>query len=102
MTPGPESDPSSIPSSTWRSELDSLSFQPHGHAGCCLIHRRAFKTILGFDPTPDDCAACFRQRQAAFQAAAAAKIGRAALAAEANFHLTSRDILRAPVRSSSG
>jgi hypothetical protein len=29
-----------------------------------------------------------------FEAAAAAKINRAALAADANFHLTSRDILR--------
>jgi hypothetical protein len=82
--------------STWRSDLDSLSFQPRDHAGQCLIHRRAFKTILGFDPTPDDCAACFQQREPAFQAAATAKISRAALAADANFHLTSRDILRAP------
>jgi hypothetical protein len=83
--------------STWRSDLGSLSFQPRGHAGQCLIHRRAFKTILGFNPTPDDCAALFQQRQPAFQAAAAAKIGQAALAADANFHLTSRDILRAPL-----
>ncbi len=80
--------------STWRSDLDSLGFQPHGHSGQCLIHRRAFKTILGFDPTPDDCAACFQQRRPAIEAAAAAKIMRAALAADANFHLTSRDILR--------
>jgi hypothetical protein len=82
-------------SSTWRSDLDSLSFQPEGHAGQCLVHRRAFRTILGFNPTPADCAACFLQQQSAFRAAAAAKIGRAALAADANFHLTSRDILRA-------
>jgi hypothetical protein len=82
-------------SSTWRSDLDSLSFRPTGHAGQCLIHRRAFRTILGFNPTPADCAAWFLQQQAAFQAAAAAKIGRTTLAADANFHLTSRDILRA-------
>jgi hypothetical protein len=88
--------------STWRADLDSLSFQPRGHAGHCLIHRRAFKTILGFNPTPDDCAACFQQKQAAFQAAAAEKIGRAALTADANFHLTSRDILRAAVRNLEG
>ncbi len=97
MNPGPASDPTPNTPSTWRADLDSLSFQPRGHAGQCLIHRRAFKAILGFNPTPDDCAACFQQRQAAFQAAAAAKIGRAALAADANFHLTSRDILRAAV-----
>jgi hypothetical protein len=93
----PASDPNPNTPSTWRADLDSLSFQPRGHAGHCLIHRRAFKTILGFNPTPDDCAACFQQRQAAFQAAAAAKIDRAALTVDANFHLTSRDILRAAV-----
>ena len=82
-------------SGTWRSDLDSLSFQPRGHAGQCLVHRRAFRTILGFDPTPTDCAACFLQQQSAFEAAAAAKIARAAVTADANFHLTSRDILRA-------
>jgi hypothetical protein len=80
--------------STWCPDIDSLSFQPRGHAGRCVIHRRAFATILGFEPTPDDCATCFQQRLAIFEAAAAAKISRAALAADANFHLTSRDILR--------
>jgi hypothetical protein len=81
--------------SNWRSDIDSLSFQPRGHAGQCVVHRRAFATILGFEPTPDDCTACFQQRVSAFEAAASAKISRAALAADANFHLTSRDILRA-------
>ena len=81
--------------SNWRSDIDSLSFQPRGHAGHCVVHRRAFATILGFDPTPVDCTACFQQRVSAFEAAAAAKISRAALAADANFHLTSRDIVRA-------
>ena len=83
--------------STWRPDIDSLSFQPRGHAGQCVIHRRAFATILGFEPTPDDCAACFQQRLPTFEAAAAAKISRTALAADASFHLTSRDILRAVV-----
>jgi Protein of unknown function (DUF1488) len=83
--------------STWRADVDSLSFQPTGHAGQCFVHRRAFATILGFDPTPDDCASCFQQRRAAFEAAAAAKISRAALAADAHFHLNSRDILRAVI-----
>jgi hypothetical protein len=79
----------------WRSDIDSLSFQPDGHAGSCLVHRRAFRTILEFDPTPDDCAACYAQRRDAFQRAAAAKISRSALASDANFHLTSRDVIRA-------
>ena len=97
MNSASASDPTPNTQSVWRADVDSLSFQPRGHTGHCLIHRRAFKTILGFNPTPGDCAACFQQRQAAFQAAAAAKIDRAALATNANFHLTSRDILRAPV-----
>jgi hypothetical protein len=82
-------------SSTWRSDLDSLSFRPAGHSGQCLVHRRAFRTILGFNPTPADCAACYLQQQSAFQAAAAARVVRPIFAADANFHLTSRDILRA-------
>jgi hypothetical protein len=81
-------------SGTWLSDLDALSVQPRGHAGQCLVHRRAFRTILGFNPTPADCAACFLQQLSAFEAAAAVKIARAALAADANFHLTSRDVLR--------
>jgi hypothetical protein len=80
--------------SAWRSDLDSLSFRPEGHEGQCVVHRRAFQTLLGFEPTPDDCATCFLQRQDAFQRAAAAKISRAALACDSNFHLTSRDISR--------
>ena len=82
---------------TWRSDVESLCFKPSGHAGLCFVHRRAFATILGYDPTPEDCAACFRERCAAFEAAAAAKISRSALAAEAHFHLNSRDILRSIV-----
>jgi hypothetical protein len=82
-------------SSAWRSDLDSLSFQPQGHTGHCIVHRRAFQTLLGFKPTPEDCAAYYLRKHDAFQRAAAAKIRRAALAAEAHFHLTSRDVLRA-------
>jgi len=82
-------------SSTWRSDLDSLSFQPQGHAGHCMVHRRAFQTLLGLKPTPEECVACFLRKHAAFQRAAAAKISRAALPIDANFHLTSRDVLRA-------
>jgi hypothetical protein len=82
-------------SSTWRTDLDSLSFQPQNHTGHCIVHRRAFQTLLGFKPTPDECAGYYLRKQDAFQCAAAAKISRAALAAEANFHLTSRDVLRA-------
>jgi hypothetical protein len=78
----------------WRADINSLSFQPRGHLGSCVIHQRAFGTLLGFDPAPEQCAAYFRQRTEAFELAAAAKIARAGLAPNANFHLTSRDVLR--------
>jgi hypothetical protein len=82
-------------SSAWRSDLDSLTFRPKGHDGDCVVHRRAFQTLLGFKPAPEDCAACFVERRAAFEEAAAAKIARGALRPDANFHLTSRDVMRA-------
>jgi hypothetical protein len=81
--------------STWRPDLDSLSFRPQGHGGHCVVHRRAFQTLLGFRPSPEDCAACFAERRAAFHRAAAAKIIRVSLHKDANFHLTSRDVARA-------
>jgi hypothetical protein len=82
-------------SGAWRSDLDSLSFRPQGHDGNCVVHRRAFQTLLGFKPAPEDCATCFVKRRAAFEQAAAAKIARGALQLDANFHLTSRDVMRA-------
>jgi hypothetical protein len=82
-------------SSAWRSDLDSLSFRPRGHDGYCVVHRRAFETLLGFKPAPEDCATCFVSHRAAFEQAAAAKIARSALRPDANFHLTSRDVMRA-------
>ena len=81
--------------STWRVDIDSLSFQPGDHAGLCMVHRRAFGTLLGFLPQPEDCRRYFDAHRAAFEQAAAAKIARANLSAAANFHLTSRDVLRA-------
>jgi hypothetical protein len=79
----------------WRDDLNSLGFQPPGHSGNCVVHRRAFATLLGFTPSPADCLAWFEEHRPAFEWAAAAKISRSALPAAANFHLTSRDIRRA-------
>jgi hypothetical protein len=80
--------------SGWRSEIDSWSFQPEGHDGLCVIHRRAFGTLLGFAPQPEDCRSYFESHRAAFEQAAAAKIRRAELGRNAHFHLNSRDIAR--------
>jgi len=81
--------------SSWRVDIDSLSFQPRDHAALCMVHRRAFGTLLGFLPRPEDCRRYFDANRAAFEQAAAAKIARANLRADANFHLTSRDVSRA-------
>lgn len=79
----------------WRQEIEALAFRPVGHAGWCAVHRLAFRTLLARDPSPEDCLAGFAERRTAFQRAAAEKIARRRLPADANFHLTSRDVARA-------
>ena len=81
--------------SAWRCDIDSLSFRPQGHGGDCIVHRRAFQTLLGFDPSPDTCAVWFSEHRSAFQDAAETKIARDGLRIDSNFHLTSRDVARA-------
>ena len=79
----------------WRADIDSLQFKPQGHDGWCVVHRRAFRTLLAVEPSSEDCQAWFAVHSAAFQRAAAVKVTRAALPTDANFHLTSRDVSRA-------
>lgn len=79
---------------TWRDDIDALMFEADDQHGLCMVHRQAFRTLLRSVPTPDDCLIYFKRHQSAFQAAAAAKVGRKKLAAGVNFHLTSRDIAR--------
>ena len=78
----------------WRDDIDALAFQPRGHAGLCMVHRRAFRTLLRAAPSPQQCVDYYLGHEAAFQAAARAKLLRAAVAETANFHLTSRDVVR--------
>jgi hypothetical protein len=78
----------------WRSDIDALAFQPAEHGGLCMVHRRAFRTLLQATPSPHDCIAFDNAHQAAFQAAALAKLQRAIVPETANFHLTSRDVTR--------
>ena len=85
--------PSSKPP-IWRSDLDALAFQPEEHIGLCMVHRRAFRTLLRVMPTPRECVAFFNTHQEAFQAAARAKLLRTTPPSTANFHLTSRDVIR--------
>lgn len=76
----------------WRDDIDSVSFRPDGHVGPCVMHRLAFRTLMGRSPSPGDCLQLFAERRAAFEAAAACKIARRRLAPAAAFHITSRDI----------
>lgn len=59
-----------------------------------MVHRRAFRTLLGFNPTPEDCESFFGAHRAAFEAAARAKILEKNIVSGLNFHLTSRDVAR--------
>lgn len=79
----------------WRADIDSLAFRPRGHEGLCVVHRRAFRTLLGDIATPEQCAAYFGARHATFERAAEYKITRARIGIDANLHLNSRDIRRA-------
>jgi hypothetical protein len=78
----------------WREEIDSLAFRPNGHAGWCVVHRLAFRALLGYAATPQACCDYFENRQSIFASAASTKIARTGIAPENNFHLNSRDIRR--------
>ncbi|MDH7800182.1 MULTISPECIES: hypothetical protein [unclassified Rhizobium] len=79
----------------WSDELDALRFAVPGHGAFCAVHRLAFKAVLGANPDREAALAYFRDHEAAFTAAALAKIKRSALPAGRNLHLNSRDIRRA-------
>ena len=78
----------------WRDDIDALAFQPSEHSGLCMVHRRAFRTLLRATPSPQQCVGFFNAHQEAFQAAARAKLLRVSVPGTANFHLTSRDVIR--------
>jgi hypothetical protein len=78
----------------WRADIASLVFPVQEHGAICAVHRGAFRTLLGTDPTPDTCLGYFERFEAAFRAAATAKIARKRIPAGTNLHLTSRDIAR--------
>lgn len=78
----------------WRSDIDALSFRLEAHSASCMVHRRAFRTLLRFEPTPADCLQYFGERERAFRMAADRKIAQNNIAVGKNLHLTSRDIAR--------
>jgi len=79
---------------TWRHDIDALVFAPDDHQGLCMVHRRAFRTLLRIAPGPLDCEAFFQVHEYAFRKAATAKIVRDRIVDGKNFHLTSRDVVR--------
>lgn len=79
----------------WRHDIDALAFQPEGHDGLCVVHRLAFRSLMRIVPTPETCIAYFTAHEGAFRASAQGKISRKGLPRNANFHLTSRDLVRA-------
>jgi hypothetical protein len=78
----------------WRTDIQSLVFPVRDHAASCAVHRGAFRTLLGAEPTQESCLAYFEEFEEAFRAAARLKIARKRIPAGTNLHLTSRDIAR--------
>ena len=78
----------------WRDDIASLVFIVARHGAICAVHRGAFRTLLGAEPTPEACLGYFRRFEAAFRAAADAKIARKDILPGTSLHLTSRDIAR--------
>lgn len=77
----------------WREDIDALQFWAGG-GRVCMMHRLAFRSLLGRVPQRNDCLAYFAAHDGVFRAAAALKIARQGIAPAHNFHLTSRDIAR--------
>jgi hypothetical protein len=78
----------------WRSDINALIFPIRAHAAACAVHRGAFRTLLGFEPTPNDCLTFFDNFEETFRQAASIKIARKGIPAGTNIHLTSRDVAR--------
>jgi hypothetical protein len=78
----------------WRSDINALIFPIEENTAICAVHYGAFRTLLGFDPTPNDCLAYFGDREEAFRQAASVKAARNAIPPGTNLHLTSRDVAR--------
>ncbi|QOZ25009.1 hypothetical protein [Bradyrhizobium sp. CCBAU 51753] len=86
----------------WRSDIASLVFPVEGHGAICAVHRGALRTLLDADPTPEACLGYFARFEAAFRAAAHAKIARKRILPGTNLHLTSRDIARKLLEAGQG
>jgi len=83
----------------WRTDIESLVFPIRDQAATCVVHRGAFRTLLGAEPTPQACLTYFEEFEDAFRAAASLKIMRKCIPVGTNLHLTSRDVTRELIES---
>jgi hypothetical protein len=50
----------------WRDDIGALEFQPAAHRGLCMVHRRAFRTLLRMTPSPQ-CVDFYRSHEEAYR-----------------------------------
>jgi len=76
----------------WRADLEAVEFRPHNHGGVCMIHRLAFRTLIGRSPDAAKCLVFFEDNKLAILRAAKLKMSTGKIADHRNFHLNSRDV----------
>jgi len=75
----------------WRTDIESLVFPIRDQAATCVVHRGAFRTLLGAEPTPQACLTYFEEFEDAFRAAASLKMTRKYIPVGTNLHLSSNE-----------
>lgn len=78
----------------WRDDLDALQFAAGTGGALCMIHRLAFRSLIGREPQKQDCIEWYDHNAAVFQAAAIDKMTRLNLPKDRNLHIDSRDVSR--------
>jgi hypothetical protein len=78
---------------TWRPDLDALQFHA-GNGSLCVVHRLAFRVLLGKVPKPAECLEYVRANPAVFAAAARRRLDAERETGRRSFHLNSRHIRR--------
>ena len=78
----------------WRDDLDALQFAAGDGGASCMIHRLAFRRLIGREPDKQLCLDWYNDKVAVFQAAAIDKMTRLNLPKDRNLHIDSRDVSR--------
>ena len=84
---------------SWNDAEQSVEFAVElgPYRGKVFVPLRVFHALLGRNPTPEQCIACFHLSRTNFERAAEARLHARALDEDANIRLTGRDL-----RQSSG